>query len=519
MARDSKIRPPVILAETTFRSRLMPVIHRMQRLHLLLADTGRMASIRPASSRYADGVVPTGESRMPELVCGLTLLAADIAAFLIAAIIAGLAGYDLGGNTTTALAQHPASGVSLAACVLAGMVGYFSMHEHYELRTPFWTECRDVVAATGGALVLAAASAFLIGLDLPRLPLLGTACLFPPAVIAMRRLARSALDTAGFWRVPVVVLGEGAWADQAAAGLGSRDELGYDVVAQIAPADLGTTSPSWRRPLRQHHGRLLVLAFDGERRLPPDMLAGLVRERVPYALLPKLDGLPSVGSRKTFLGQDGVLLSYRNNLRKPVARALKMALDFCAAAAALVVLAPVMLIVAALVSLDGGPVFYAHKRVGAYGRVFDCLKFRSMVVNGDSALKRVLATDANAAEEWTRTQKLRRDPRVTWIGRFLRKTSLDELPQLLNVLRAEMSLVGPRPIVSLEIPKYGEDIAYYYETRPGITGLWQVSGRSDTTYAERVRLDTWYVKNWTLWQDVSILARTIPAVISGRGAG
>jgi undecaprenyl-phosphate galactose phosphotransferase len=141
-----------------------------------------------------------------------------------------------------------------------------------------------------------------------------------------------------------------------------------------------------------------------------------------------------------------------------------------------------------------------------------------MVVDSGAVLNRLLQEDPAAAEEWARTHKLRHDPRVTWIGRLLRKTSLDELPQLLNVLRLDMSLVGPRPIVSLEIPKYGEDIAYYYETRPGITGLWQVSGRSDTTYGQRVRLDTWYVKNWTLWKDLEILCRTIPAVISGRGA-
>jgi undecaprenyl-phosphate galactose phosphotransferase len=116
------------------------------------------------------------------------------------------------------------------------------------------------------------------------------------------------------------------------------------------------------------------------------------------------------------------------------------------------------------------------------------------------------------------TQKLRNDPRITWIGRLLRSTSLDELPQLLNVLRLEMSLVGPRPIVRSEVPRYAADITYYYETRPGLTGLWQVSGRSDTSYERRVQLDTWYVKNWTIWHDLAILAKTLPAVLKRRGA-
>ena len=493
----------------------MPVVHRMQRLQLFLAEAGR-----PASSIYeGHGAAPDRSVATPEFICSAALLAADVAAFTIAAMIAGMAGLASGGDALGGLTSNPAVAVPFAVCVCTGMIGYFSAHEHYELRIPFWTECRDLVVATAGALMMAAASAFLIKLDVPRLPLLGTACLFPPAVVAMRRLARSALDSAGFWRVPVVVVGDGQWTEQATASLSSRAELGYDVVAQVTPADLGTAQPNWRRVLRQHRGRLLVLALDGERSWPGDVLAALVRERVPYALLPNADWLPSVGARKTFLGHDGVLLTYRNNLRKPILRLLKLSFDLCAAAAALVVLAPAMLGIAALVSLDGGPVFYAHRRVGARGRVFDCLKFRSMVVDGEEVLQRVLASDSAAAEEWACTQKLRRDPRVTWIGRFLRKTSLDELPQLLNVLRMEMSLVGPRPIVSLEIPKYAEDIAYYYETRPGITGLWQVSGRSNTTYAERVRLDTYYVKNWTLLQDFSILARTIPAVVSGRGAG
>jgi undecaprenyl-phosphate galactose phosphotransferase len=133
-------------------------------------------------------------------------------------------------------------------------------------------------------------------------------------------------------------------------------------------------------------------------------------------------------------------------------------------------------------------------------------------------LRRLLETDRQAAAEWMATQKLRNDPRITWIGRLLRSTSLDELPQLLNVLRLEMSLVGPRPIVRSEVPRYAADITYYYETRPGLTGLWQVSGRSDTSYERRVQLDTWYVKNWTIWHDLAILAKTLPAVLKRRGA-
>jgi lipopolysaccharide/colanic/teichoic acid biosynthesis glycosyltransferase len=176
------------------------------------------------------------------------------------------------------------------------------------------------------------------------------------------------------------------------------------------------------------------------------------------------------------------------------------------------------LTLALLVRRDGGPVFFRQSRVGAGGRMFRCIKFRTMHVDAEKQLKRVLVTDPAAAEEWAASQKLSNDPRVTKIGRFLRRSSLDEMPQLFNVLRAEMSLVGPRPIVPAEIERYGGDIEYYYEARPGLTGLWQVSGRSDASYASRVKLDVWYVRNWTLWHDIAILFKTIPAVFLQRGA-
>jgi UDP-galactose-lipid carrier transferase len=141
-----------------------------------------------------------------------------------------------------------------------------------------------------------------------------------------------------------------------------------------------------------------------------------------------------------------------------------------------------------------------------------------MVTNSDRVLTDLLARDPDATAEWQATQKLRRDPRVTPIGRFLRKTSLDELPQLVNVLRGDMSLVGPRPIVAAERRFYGKHIDDYYSIRPGITGLWQISGRSDTSYERRVELDVWYVRNWTLWRDVVILLKTLPIVLLRRGA-
>ena len=167
----------------------------------------------------------------------------------------------------------------------------------------------------------------------------------------------------------------------------------------------------------------------------------------------------------------------------------------------------------------GGPAIYRHRRVGRDGREFDCLKFRSMVVNSDEVLRDLLARDADARQEWSTTFKLRQDPRITRFGAFIRKTSLDELPQFWNVLRGDMSLVGPRPVVHQELEVYyGPYAQAYKQMRPGITGPWQVSGRSNLTYPERVALDTAYVRRWTIGGDFVLIAKTVTSVVAARGS-
>jgi len=205
--------------------------------------------------------------------------------------------------------------------------------------------------------------------------------------------------------------------------------------------------------------------------------------------------------------------------RKSLFPIAKRALDIIGAGLGLVVLSPFFLVVALLVRADGGPAFFAHQRVGRGGKLFGCLKFRSMVIDSQARLEALLASDPAARAEWEATRKLKNDPRITRIGRFLRSTSLDELPQLINVLRGEMSLVGPRPVQEAEIDRYyGASAAHYMAVRPGITGLWQVSGRSETSYESRVALDVSYVSRPSMLADLSILLRTPVAVLSRRGA-
>jgi len=194
-------------------------------------------------------------------------------------------------------------------------------------------------------------------------------------------------------------------------------------------------------------------------------------------------------------------------------------LDIVVALLALIVFGPLMVMIWLIVRLSSdGPGIYAHPRIGLNGREFRCLKFRSMVRNSNERLAELLASDPQARLEWEQTHKLRNDPRITPIGWFLRKSSLDELPQLFNVLKGEMSLVGPRPVIAAEIERYGAHALDYIRTRPGLTGLWQVSGRSDTSYAARVALDVAYVRLWSLGRDVEIILKTVPAVLLQKGS-
>jgi len=216
-------------------------------------------------------------------------------------------------------------------------------------------------------------------------------------------------------------------------------------------------------------------------------------------------GATSVGSRRGMLGA----FVDPDHLRLNQVLALLL----------LVLLAPLLALVAFLVwQRDGTPVLFAHYRVGHDGKMFRCLKFRSMLLGAEATLAALLARSPEARDEWERDQKLLRDPRVTAIGRFLRRTSLDELPQLFNVLRGEMSLVGPRPITVGELMRYGRARWHYLSVRPGITGLWQVSGRNNTTYEERVAFDRLYVERRSAWLDALILMKTVYVVLARHGA-
>jgi len=205
--------------------------------------------------------------------------------------------------------------------------------------------------------------------------------------------------------------------------------------------------------------------------------------------------------------------------RGAVGYSLKRLFDVVSASLLLVLVAPLLILAALAIRLqDGEKAIYAQTRFGLNGRAFQCLKLRSMVPNAAEKLQALLESDPEASREWELTQKLTNDPRVTRIGKFIRATSIDELPQLINIIRGDMSMVGPRPIQFSEFAKYGDDLAHYCSVRPGLTGLWQVSGRSNIGYPERVAMDKRYVQTRSFWGDLKIIFRTIPAVLASEGA-
>lgn len=473
-------------------------------------------------SAAASGASRSGSaswSRYYPIICAFVLLTVDCVALLASAIVVSccvaLLCPSLGGLFHSDGTPARLDFVALSAAIMLYLAG----KGRYRERIPFWTETRSVVCAS----LCAAGAEVMLGLltnDIAAaVPTLAALLVFPVPAIAANRLVKRTLLLAGLWTLPVVVIGDEQGAADVEEILASDRALGYRFVGRVdaGAAMAAPTTSKLQSVLNRYHARHLLIALHGEQQRL--VIECALRERVPFAVVPPPFAFPAFACEPAALfSHDTMLLSFRDGLSRPIARTAKVATDVSIAAVLLICTSPLFLILAVVSRLDGGPMLYAHRRVGAGGRPFNCLKFRTMVVGADAVLAEALAGDPALAAEWEATRKLVNDPRVTRIGNLLRKTSLDELPQLINVLRLEMSLVGPRPIVESEIPLYGENIAQYYATRPGVTGLWQVSGRSNTSYARRVQLDVWYVNNWTFWHDIAVLLKTIPAVLGRQGA-
>ncbi len=380
------------------------------------------------------------------------------------------------------------------------------------------------------AMMAIFALGFQVGYSVSRplvaLMFIGLLILTPPAQYVVKLW----MENRGVWGKPVVVLGYKEAGPIVVDLLEREWELGYDPIAVFdyrldaareLPEDVDEpqllsdaveTACAW-------DAHTAIFAMPNVRREQLYELVNLASLRFrQVVVMPNLGGITnSAVVARDFAGHFGVEIRY--NLLDPWARRVKRALDIIGCVMGGLLISPVVAVIVMLIKLDSsGPAFYGHGRIGVGGRHFRCWKFRTMQLNAERLLEEYLQVNPDLRAEWEENQKLRDDPRVTRVGRLLRATSLDELPQLWNVLRGEMSLTGPRPIVDIEVPKYGEVYELYKRIRPGMSGLWQVNGRSDTTYAERVALDSNYVRNWSVWLDIVILARTLRVVMLGRGA-
>jgi Undecaprenyl-phosphate galactose phosphotransferase WbaP len=351
-------------------------------------------------------------------------------------------------------------------------------------------------------------------------------------VVVFRSLMRDICCRKSWWGLPVVVLGAGRTGHMVMDILSRNPSLGLRPVA-LLDGEADRPSLTMHRPKGPISGQLaLAPSFALERGVRYAILAmpGLSAKELsrvvhryahcfPHVLIiPNLFGLSTLWVSAMDVG--GVLgLELSQTLVQPLPRALKRTIDLLIGATVAVLLAPLLAVIYIAIRLGSkGPALYGQTRVGMDGRPFVAWKFRSMLLDADDLLTKHLEQNPQLRAEWERDHKLKNDPRVTSVGRLLRKTSLDELPQIWNVLCGEMSLVGPRPIVRAEIAKYGDCFELYQKVRPGLTGLWQVSGRNNTTYQQRVAFDEYYVRNWSVWLDLHIFIRTIRTVLLGEGA-
>ncbi len=479
---------------------------------------------------WLGGVIELAHGLRPQAPAHITVTAKQTGRWFLFSDIVALACAFIGGGILAWLISKQILGNSfqtlfsrdtlseLAMFTGLGAVALLQLERrgHYSQRLPFWETAAHILSVTAMGVVLAGFLQFAIKSGYSRLWLSLSGGLFAALVLMGRHYVMAALRRRNAWNIPALIIGDGVAAEAMRRTLQDEPAMGYHIVGKVPASMLDKLQApgAWARLKKNFSVRHLFIALDGAAlQAHQPALKALARERLSYSITPPWHGLPSATLRTHhFMMNDMVLLDATNMLALPVPQAMKRCFDIGVAGLALLVLFPFMLGVALFVRRDGGPALFVQRRVGRHGKLFNCYKFRSMRVDAEKTFAAHLASDAAAAHEWQTFQKLKHDPRVTKFGAWLRRCSIDELPQLFNVLCGDMSLVGPRPILPGQESRYGDDYVYYDCVRPGITGPWQVSGRSSLSFAQRVELEAWYAKNWSLWMDVVIILKTIAAL-------
>lgn len=412
---------------------------------------------------------------------------------------------------------------------------FFLFYEKlYDNNLPFWDETRNIVKAITLA-TLTVMAIITLGKMSDRVSRLVLLAIWTSSIFIFpifRLWGKKILYRAGIWRERVLILGAGNSGRLVMDGIGREKHMGYDVVGFLDDDDAkkGTFINNRKvfgkikyfpRYLNRLRIKTVIIAIPS---LTSEKLSELTSSVQSYAtntmVIPDIKGIALLNTDLLHLFYEEIfLMSIKNNLKSLINRIIKRLFDISVSIVSMPLVLPVIGFLGLIIKLESpGPAIYAHDRIGKNGRIFRCYKFRTMQKDAEEKLKEILENNEQFRLEWEKNWKIREDPRTTKTGRFLRKTSLDELPQIFNVIWGDMSLAGPRPYLPREKDDIGKNFQIICSAKPGITGLWQVSGRSNTDYEYRVKLDSWYVMNWSLWLDIAILFKTVRVVFKMDGA-
>lgn len=413
---------------------------------------------------------------------------------------------------------------------------FFILYEGlYEKNLPFWDEVRIIIKAISLATITIMAIVTLGKMQdrVSRIVLLGMWTISLFTFPLFRLWGKKLLYTLGVWKERILILGAGNAGRLVIEGLGREKHMGYDVIGFldddeekkgiiISGKKVFGKVRHFPKFIKDLNIATVIIAMPS---LPAERLSALTASVQNHCtntmVIPDLKGIALINTDLLHLFHEKLfLMNIQNNLKSIPNKLIKRLFDITVSIISMPLVLPAIGIVGLLIRLETpGHAIYAHDRIGRNGKTFRCYKFRTMQRDAEEKLKEILEKNEKIRSEWERNRKLKEDPRITRVGRFLRKTSLDELPQIFNVIKGEMSLVGPRPVTREEIEKHYKDAAELcFSVPPGITGLWQVSGRSIKGYDYRLKLDAWYVMNWSLWLDVTIMFKTVRVVTKMEGA-
>jgi len=500
---------------------------------LLAAD--HTGEAKPAQENFVVKNRPCVPLRSVVLRAGIDILALGLSF----AVSCELANYISGvlGTTPITLDYVILSERDKVYGLLASLLVFlFFSKGFYTNRFPWWTQVQFIISAVAFITIVDGFTSFALELYFSRLMITlnwGTAFLF---LLAGRFMAHRIQRNASWWKVPTIVIGDTSTVSDVLYALNNDPSTGYiPHTVFLRGRNLEDfsldTIPARFRDITVYEGNedidtyilnnpdnyyiVSLESFRGDKR--EEVIRALSTAEARYAIIPTIAGISMYDMEpRYFFGQD-VMFLHAKPMSSPLGRMGKRAMDITLSSIALFLFLPVFAVVGIMLKIDGqgGSVFYGGPRLGRNGKMFNCWKFRSMEPDSDHLLEEYFQRRPEMREAWNVYHKLPDDPRIkSRTARFIRKASIDEIPQLWNVLKGDMSLVGPRPILANEQSEYGSQIDAYIKVKPGITGLWQVSGRNSVSFQRRIYWDNWYVRNWSLWGDIVIILKTVPAVIN-----